>query len=245
MALYSFIAKHQPITALENLLRTSGCFLIGRNCQNLNVVTEPVTHRPADGLNLGGEVPASLLRFRARKSFPFLEGSGFGFSTALSTRFANVDAGPEEFFLAGIAPLKRKRNAQKEFFHWCVFGDRITRDRPPVGKDPRSGSDVSRARQVLCDRPGDVPARLPTTPQVGPRGCDRNRKALKPMNSNHRSIGVGQYQIQEHRRHIFARWQTWLRRADGDDSAALELESYRTHHRQWAARCDTTAQEVT
>jgi hypothetical protein len=41
-------------------------------------------------------------------------------------------------FLARIPPRKRKRNAQKEFFHWCVFGDRITRDRPPVGKDPRA-----------------------------------------------------------------------------------------------------------
>jgi len=79
MPLYSFIAQRRTHNSLENLLRTSGYSLIGEDFQNLNIVTEPVTHRPADGLNLGGEVPASSLRFRARKSFPFLEGSGFGF----------------------------------------------------------------------------------------------------------------------------------------------------------------------
>jgi hypothetical protein len=47
----------------------------------------------------------------------FSGGVGVPFFDRVGTQFANVDTGPEDSFLAGIAPRKRKRNAQKEFFH--------------------------------------------------------------------------------------------------------------------------------
>jgi hypothetical protein len=60
--------------------------------------------------------------------------------TLFDDEIAQCFRGPGGFrrvlFLARICLRKRKRNAQKEFFHWCLFGDRITRDGVPVGEDP-------------------------------------------------------------------------------------------------------------
>ena len=61
--------------------------------RDVTVPDDPI----AQGRRRSGGLRRSSRRFRARGSFPFLEGSVFRFSTVLATRFANVDAGPEDF----------------------------------------------------------------------------------------------------------------------------------------------------
>jgi hypothetical protein len=83
-------------------------------------------------------------------SFLFPEASPRRSSRVFATRFVNVDGGPEDSFLAGTVSRKRKRNAQKEFFHWCVFGVRITRNRTPARKDPRTRERAATRQRYLA-----------------------------------------------------------------------------------------------